>query len=97
MEWFRDSNRVKQDTRRIERALAGTLTVEVIVETEEEGGLIDPAVLGEITRLQEFLEAQPEAGASQSLVQYLKDMRRAFFDNEQREYRLPETYRALVR
>jgi predicted RND superfamily exporter protein len=91
MEWFRDSNRVKQDTRRIERALAGSLTVEVIVETEEEGGLMDPAVLREIALLQEFLEAQPEAGASQSLVQYLKDMRRAFFDNEQREYRLPET------
>jgi predicted RND superfamily exporter protein len=91
MEWFRDSNRVKQDTRRIERALAGSLTVEVIVETEEEGGLIDPTVLREIALLQDFLEAQPEAGASQSLVQYLKDMRRAFFDNEQREYRLPET------
>lgn len=91
MEWFRDSNRVKQDTRRIERALAGTLTVEVIVEAEEEGGLIDPAVLREIALLQEFLEAQPEAGASQSLVQYLKDMRRAFFENEQREYRIPET------
>jgi predicted RND superfamily exporter protein len=91
MEWFRDSNRMKQDTRRIERALAGSLTVEVIVETEEEGGLVDPEVLREIVLLQDFLEAQSEAGASQSMVQYLKDMRRAFFDNDQREYRLPET------
>ena len=44
-----------------------------------------------MTALQEFLEADEYVTSTQSVADYLKDLRRAFFSNDQREYRLPDT------
>ncbi|MBW1886596.1 MAG: MMPL family transporter, partial [Deltaproteobacteria bacterium] len=91
LEYFRDSEPIKRDTKRIEQALAGTMTIDVVIDTGTPGGVKNPEVLAQIVALQDFLEADEHVTSTQSVADYLKDLRRAFFSNDQREYRLPDT------
>ncbi len=91
MEYFKDGEPIKLATRRIEKAISGTMTLEVIVDSGEPEGIKDPRVLRSIADLQDFLEADQYISASQSITDYMKDLRRAFFENDQAHYRLPET------
>ncbi len=88
---FKPDAKVRSDTERIQDQLGGTVTLEVMVDTGREGGVKDPAVLKKLAELEAFLESQPTVSSAQSIAGYFKDLRRAFFDNDQREYRLPET------
>jgi len=89
LEIFKDSARVKIDTIHIRDALAGTVTLDVVVDTGGADGIKDPAVIRELDELQTFLRSHELVASSQSMSGYFKDMRRAFFDNDQREYQLP--------
>jgi len=91
LEYFKEQQQVRVDTRRIEDALAGTITIEIMIDTGREDGIKDPRVLTAIAGLQDFLESEDDVSSSQSVTDFFKDLRRAFFDNDQREYRLPET------
>jgi predicted RND superfamily exporter protein len=88
---FKPSAQVRLDTEKIQDALGGIVTLEVMVDTGREGGVKDPEVLRQLEKLETFLESQPTVSSAQSIADYFKDLRRAFFDNDQREYRLPET------
>lgn len=88
---FKPSAQVRIDTEKIQDALGGIVTLEIMVDTGREGGVKDPEVLRELEELETFLESQPTVSSAQSIADYFKDLRRAFFDNDQREYRLPET------
>lgn len=88
---FKPTAKVRIDTEKIQDELGGTVTLEVMVDTGREGGVKDPEVLRKLAELEAFLESQPTVSSAQSIAGYFKDLRRAFFDNDQREYRLPET------
>ena len=88
---FKPTAKVRIDTEKIQDALSGTVTLEVMVDTGREDGVKDPEVLEKLADLEAFLESQPTVSSAQSIAGYFKDLRRAFFDNDQREYRLPET------
>lgn len=91
LEYFRETDAIRVDTRYLEQKLGGTMTMEVVVGTSRAEGVKDPEVLRRITELQEFLEADRDVGSTLSAADYFMDLRRAFFDNDQAEYRLPET------
>ncbi len=91
LEYFKDGETIKRDTRRIEQALAGTISIDIVLDTGRPDGIKDTEVLAQMTGLQEFLEADPDVSSTQSVADYLKDLRRAFFNNDQREYRLPDS------
>jgi hypothetical protein len=88
---FKPTAKVRIDTEKIQDELGGTVTLEVMVDTGRDGGVKDPEVLRKLADLEAFLESQPTVSSAQSIAGYFKDLRRAFFDNDQREYRLPET------
>ena len=88
---FKPTAKVRLDTEKIQNELGGTMTLEVMVDTGREGGVKDPEVLRKLADLEAFLESQPTVSSAQSVAGYFKDMRRAFFNNDQREYRLPDT------
>ncbi len=91
LEYFGPEETIRLDTERIEDALAGTISIDVIVDTGRPDGIKDPAVLAAMEDLQGFLESNEHITSTQSVADYLKDLRRAFFSNDQDEYRLPET------
>ena len=91
MEYFRKDEPIRVETQYMEDALSGTMTMEVMFNTGRDDGVKDPAFLQYLAGFQAFLTAQPEVGSAQAVTDYFKDLRRAFFDNDQRQYRLPET------
>ncbi len=88
---FKKSARIRVDTERIQEAMAGAVTMDVLIDTGREDGVKDPVVLARIAALEDFLKAQPHVSSTQSVTGYFKDMRRAFFENDQSQYRLPDT------
>ena len=91
LEIFPDDEPVKIATRRIEDALAGTVTLDVTVDTGRADGIKDPEILRHVERLQTFLESDPEVSSSQSIADYFKEMRRAMFGGDPNEMRLPQS------
>jgi hypothetical protein len=88
---FKESSRIRRDTDTIQRRLAGSGTLEVTIDTGVADGVKDPEVLRSLERLERFLESQPHVRSTQSIVDYFKDLRRAFHGNDQREYSLPRS------
>ncbi len=88
---FKESSKIRRDTDKIQERLAGSVTVEVLLDTGREDGVKDPAALREIEKLQAFLESQANVRSTQSVADTMKDLRRAFHGNDQGEYQLPAT------
>lgn len=88
---FKESSRIRRDTDVIQQRLAGSGTVEITIDTGVPDGVKDPEFLLTVERLEAFLEQQPHVRSTQSVVDYFKDMRRAFHGNDQREYSLPRS------
>jgi predicted RND superfamily exporter protein len=91
MEMFPPHDPIKLATERFEDKLSGTVTLDVVIDAGRPDGIKEPALLKRVDALEEFLMSQAIVGATQSIADYMKDLRRAFFGNDQREYRLPDT------
>jgi predicted RND superfamily exporter protein len=91
MEMFPEDAPVRVANDRIGEALSGTVTLEVVIDSGRPDGIKDPVLLRRIDALESFLMSRPTVGATQSIADYMKDLRRAFHANDQREYRLPES------
>ena len=89
LQYFKKNEPIRIQTELLEDALGGTVTLETIVATQRPDGIKAPATLRAIDSFQDFVEKSDIVTATQSVGDYFKDMRRAFFDNDQREYRLP--------
>lgn len=52
LEWFPEDDRTRLDFLAIDDALGGSVTMDIVVDTGEPGGLYDPALLREIERIE---------------------------------------------
>ncbi len=75
----------------INQMMNGTTTLDVVIETQEAEALFEPERLRRIEALQRYIEGLPSVRSSVSIVDYLKQMNQALFDNEADAYTLPET------
>ena len=91
MEMFPEDAPVKLATDRIGEKLSGTVTLEVVIDTGKPDGIKQPDLLRRLDALEAYLMSMPTVGATLSLADYMKDLRRAFHANDQREYRLPDS------
>lgn len=90
IENFKASEPLYQADKRINNLMDGTYHLDVLVETEEDEGLHDPARLRKIQALQAFLEDQPHVNGSTSVVDYVKQMSRAVNENQIDQYVIPD-------
>jgi uncharacterized protein len=67
---------LRRDDAAINARFAGTSTLRLLVEGDEDGVLQDPDVLRAMADLQRFLEGFPEVGHTLSVVDYLRQMDR---------------------
>jgi len=89
--FFKKNSEVYRSTMFIEKNLAGVSNLEVIVNTNINGGVKNPANLSQIDKLAQFLRSQKEVDKAMSIVDFLKDMNRAMHDNDQAYYRIPDS------
>jgi predicted RND superfamily exporter protein len=73
---FPVSGSLRRDDAAINARFAGTSTLRLLVEGDEDGVLQDPEVLRAIADLQRFLERFPDVGHTVSVVDYLGQMDR---------------------
>jgi predicted RND superfamily exporter protein len=75
----------------INRLLAGTNVLDIVVSTPEEEDLFQPAHLRRIEALQQFLDGTPHVTETTSIVDFLEQMNRAVHEGRPEAFRLPET------
>jgi hydrophobe/amphiphile efflux-3 (HAE3) family protein len=73
---FPASGTLRRDDAAINARFAGTSTLRLLVEGDEDGVLEEPEVLRAMADLQHFLEQFPEVGHTVSVVDYLRQMDR---------------------
>lgn len=99
--WFPATNPLRQATELIDEKFAGSMSVEVVVDTGEENGLYSPALLRDIDALAQWAEqyrgpdGRTFVGKTQSVVDILKETHQALNENRPEFYAIPDS-RELV-
>lgn len=75
--------------REINRVLAGTNQLDIVIEANSDEGILQPEVLHRIDALQRFLSALPEVGGVTSIVNHMKQLNRATHGGAAGEWRVP--------
>jgi uncharacterized protein len=90
---FREGNRVLRDYRAINDRLGGANEMKVLIDSDVTDAFLIPANLRELQKLQEWLAAQPEIGATSSIVDYIELLNRAIHDDDPAYLKLPDSQR----
>jgi hydrophobe/amphiphile efflux-3 (HAE3) family protein len=73
----------------INRTMAGTNQLDIVIEASADDGILRPDALERMEALQRFLEASPDVGGVTSIVDYIKELNRAMNANEVSAWRIP--------
>ncbi len=74
--YFPESSFIRQRTADLHRAMAGAVNFFIVVDTGQEDGIKDPALLRKIAALQEFLAGTGQVDKTVSVTDYLRKMHR---------------------
>jgi len=98
--WFPEADRVRVDFSKIDEGLGGSVSLEVVIDTGEAGGLYEPELLHEIDRVGreiEFLAADPiEVRKLVSVLDVVRETHQALNENRPEMRRIPETREAVA-
>ncbi|MBW2630387.1 MAG: MMPL family transporter [Deltaproteobacteria bacterium] len=94
LKWLPKENSVRIATEKIDKELRGSVSLEIIIDTEKENGLYDPDILNRMEQTAAYLETlevgKVFAGKAWSLTTILKETNRALNENRQEFYAIPE-------
>jgi hydrophobe/amphiphile efflux-3 (HAE3) family protein len=94
--WFPASSPVRRADALLNQHLAGTSTLNILVEGEKEGDIEDPGVLHAMSDVENFLEKRRGIGAVTSMADYVKRMHRAMNNDDAAYYAIPDTKRLIA-
>jgi len=94
LNWFPRDNPIRVATEKIDQELKGSISLEVIIDTGQENGLYDPALLKRIEAAAAYvgkLEYEKLfVGKAWSLTTILKEIHQALNENRPEYYRIPD-------
>jgi len=100
LRWFPKDDRVRQDFLAIDEHFGGSVTMEVLVDTREPGGLYEPEMLAELDRLAfEIANVAREpivVASTLSVLDIVKETHQALNENRPGMRRIPETREAVA-
>jgi predicted RND superfamily exporter protein len=91
LNYFKDDDRVRIDTAFVDEHLAGTLAIEVLVETGATDGVKEPEILRRMQVVQDYMTGKPGVGHLISAVDYIKEIRRLVRGGDESERQIPAT------
>ncbi|ADO67957.1 outer membrane lipoprotein-sorting protein [Stigmatella aurantiaca] len=94
--WFPKDSSTYQTVQSVNKTMVGITPFNIVLETKEQGGLQEPAVLEKIEALQKYLAGHDGVDTTLSYVDLLKMMNRALNDGDPAAYRIPETRPAVA-
>lgn len=86
---FFERTALRQDDAILNDKFGGTSTLNLLISTDQPGGLKDPAVMRAVDGLQAKLKENPQVGRTESYVDYVKNMRRSFYGGDPAEGKVP--------
>lgn len=89
--YFKQDNPTRSDLNYFDRVYNGIQNIDLVIDSGEEGGIHSPELLQQVDQLQAWLEAQPETGAANSLVDFHKQINQALHYDDPDWYRLPDS------
>lgn len=99
LSWLPEDSSIVQGTKYIDRALEGSISFEILLETSEVGGIRQPDTLARMARLGESFEQTRRDGlvAAQtiSLADVVKEINRALNDDRAEAYVIPDDARLI--
>jgi len=91
-----EDHAVRVDGRYYNDRFAGANVLDVFLETNEPGGLLDPKLLSRIAAFQDAVQQMPEVSQATSLVDMIKTLHAAFSSGEPDADPLPSSREALA-
>lgn len=93
---FHSSEPIYRADKLINRHMDGSNTLDIVVETGEAEGLLNPDYLRKIESLQQYAQTLPGVGGSLSIVDYLKQINQALNEGNPEYFRVPDTTEAIA-
>lgn len=96
LRWFPDGHPIRGATKVIDEKLAGSIALEVVIDTGKTNGLYDPALLQQLSDSVKYCESlkekdgSPLVGKAWSLDTIVKEINRALNENQEEFYRIPQ-------
>lgn len=95
LKWFPEDSKIRMDTEKIDQQMRGTVSFDVIIDTEKADGLYDPDFIRALEEsVQQFSEYATDdlfVGKVLALTTVLKETNRALHGNKPEYYVLPES------
>ena len=98
--WLPEDTDIKQDSLLIDQILRGSIALEVIVDTAEEYGLHEPAILNRIEGVASDIEGMEtedlQVGKILSVNDIVKEIHKALNNNDSAYYRIPQERKTIA-
>ena len=87
---FRPSDPIRQADTMLNAHFAGTNTLDIMIDTGRQDGVLEPALLKGLSALQTAVEAEPVVGDSSSIAEFLAEMNKVMHEGNPIYRRPPE-------
>lgn len=98
--YFPDTMAVKKDLFFIDKELKGTITLEIILDTNKENGIYEPAILNRIEKLSRSIESINNidifVGKVFSINDIIKEINQALHGNDTAYYTIPQARKTIA-
>lgn len=94
--YFGASSPVKQATMVIEEVFGGSMQISVVLDTGEEDGIKDPAVLQELVVIQDYLNSWDTINHATSVADVIRELNQALWDGDPEFYAIPDSREAVA-
>ena len=94
LRWFPRHSEIRVATEKINEAMRGTVSLEVVLDSNRANGFYDPSLLRKLDASQSYLEGLERGeifvGKAMSLATILKEINKALNNNDPAHYRVPD-------
>jgi len=95
LDWLGDEHPLNISTRIVDKALRGSIPLEIVIDTEKENGLYDAQLIAKLDKsaqeLQKYKRGPIFIGKVTSIATVLKEVNRALNENREEAYVVPDT------
>ena len=89
--FFKSDLKISKDLRYFDEKFKGSSNIDMMLDSESAEGIKEPVFLAKLDTLEAFLEKQEQSGKIVGYLDQLKQIRKAFSDNKQEFYKIPDS------
>lgn len=95
LNWLPKDDKVRMDTQQVDKAIGGSMPIEIIIDTQKKYGVYEPLFIQRLqdsaNKIREYSIENVVIGKSIGLHTILKEVNRALHSNQDEYYRIPKS------